>query len=594
MPTIQTEIGLPRIERLRRERDGYLTAKVNFNNQYAELSQYFYQINKDFNPYAPQTAIGDFENDGAINDNIGMKSAKAMASAIMGLVWKNEAGTFRLVPSKNIQETKQVQDYFKRINIDLAMYFERPKSRFVQSLFQTILEMVIYGTSGLCVQSGGYLSPLKFHNKSVLSFYLGYDKDGEINTIFIDYNVSAQELFQKYGERAGSTVVSAVQQNDLMQRFIMTEAIKPRINPAAEKGKLSMPFSSEIFLPNENIFLEEGGYESLPLKVFFCNKLEYEPYGRGIGMEALPTVVQANIASEILAIGGELIAQPAMGMYDNGSLAGLAVDLSAGALNVFNVAGTVPTEKPMFPLYTVGDLRVIAEWLLVLKQEIKEYFLLDKLYELNQKQRMTLGEALIRDAIRSDSLSPLFTQILAALDELLQRSVDILFGMGLLGLPDAENIELPEVQTLLENGFSPIQIPQEVLEVQVSGLDWYDIVFINPASRIMNNEELQSTLKFIEIMGQAGAINPDFLDVINPDGTAEKIKELTATDSIVTNSLEVRNQIRQARAQMQAQMAQIEAQVKLASANQMNAQARASQSNAMKSMSDIGIEGNAG
>ncbi|MCK9324142.1 MAG: portal protein [Bacteroidales bacterium] len=577
-----------KLERLKRERDGHQQAKINFNNQYAALSQYFYQIKQSFNPYTPQVVQGDFENDGAINDNIGSKCATAMASAIMGMVWKNEAGTFRFVPSKAVTLNEQSKAYFGRINADTAMFFERPKSRFVSSLFKTILESVIYGTSGMIVQSGGYANPLKFYNKSVLSFYIGYDKEGEINAIFIDYNISAQELYDKYGALAGSSVQQAISANNINQRFVVTEAIKPRRGAKAEKGKLAMPFSSDMFMPLENIYLEEGGYESLPLKVLFYDKLEYEAYGRGKGMEALPTVVQANICTEILAVGGELTAQPAMGMYDNGSLAGLAVDFSAGALNVFNVAGTIPTEKPIFPLFTVGDLRVMAEWLGVLKGEIKEYFLLDKLYDLNQQQRMTLGEAMIREAIRSDSLTPVFTQILAFLEDVLSRAVDIMFGMGLMGVKDPNDTNDPLVQALLSNGFEPFAIPKDVLTVQMSGLDWYDIEFINPASRIMNTEELQSTLKFIEIMGTLGGVSPDFIDVIDPDGTAEKLKELTATDTVVTRTMDERKRIRDARAEMQGQLAMLEAQLKQAQANQMNSQAAASQSNAVKSMSDSG------
>lgn len=589
MPQGLEAIDVSRLEKLKRERQGYRKAKLNFNQQYTALSRYYYQKEESNDIFIGDQIQGEFKNDGAINDNEGYKSAKAMASAIMGLVWKNEAGTFRLKRSKALSDSSQVKAYFKRINEDIAMFFERPKSRFVNSLFKAILEHVIYGTSGLVVQSGGYACPLKFHQKIVMSFYLGYNKDGEINTIFIDYKMSAEELFDKYGDAAGSGVYEAIQANDFGRRFIVTEAIKPRKNIKAKKGKLSMPYSSELFMPLENIYLEEGGYESLPLKVLFYDKLEHESYGRGVGMEALPTIVQLQIVKEILAIGGELIAQPAMGMFDNGTLAGLTVDFSAAALNVFNTVGAIPGEQPVFPLFQVGDLRPMGEWLIDLKKEIREYFLLDKLYDLGQQQqRMTLGEVMIRDSIRSDSLTPVFSQILSFMDEVLERAIDILFGMGLLGVLNPEDKNDPTVKKLMQNGFMPFKIPDEVLEVQLSGLDWYDIEFISPASRIMNNEELQSTLRFLEIMGQAAGLSEEFGDVIDPDGTAAKLKDLTATDAVVVRSIKDRQKIREARAQMQMQMAQLEAQVQMATARQMEAQAAASQSNAVKSLSDTG------
>jgi len=584
------EMGDTRLEKLKRARTGYMTAKLNFNNQYAALSQYFYQVRADQQMYTPQIIQGQFENDGGINDNVGAKSAKLMASALMGMIWKNEKGTFRIIPSKHIPESKDVVDYFYRLTTDMAAYMERPTSRLTTSLFKTILESVIYGTSGMVVQSGGYENPLKYFNKSILSFYLGYNKEGEIMEIFIDYNLSADELWDQYGELAGGQVATAIKNNDHITRFVVTEAIRPRTGTQGVAGKLGMPYAAYLFMPNENIFLDEGGYESLPLKVLFDEKLEYESYGRSHGMDALPTVVQANIAAEILAVGGELTAQPALGMFDNGSLAGLAVDLSAGALNVFNVAGTVPTEKPIFPLFEIGDLRVMYEWRKELQIEVQSYFLLDKLYDLQTKQRMTLGEALMREQIRSDSLSPIFTQQMAFLTEVLTRSMDILYGMGLLGVVAPENGDDPKVISLLQNGHVPFPIPQEVLVAQANGIDWYDIQFISPAARIMNNEELQSTLKFISVMGEAGAISPEFIDVIDPDGTAMKLKALTATDSIVVRTQEVREAIRENRAKFQMEMAKVEIQAKAAAANQANAQADAARSGAVRNMEESGVQ----
>lgn len=581
------------LEKLKRARLGYQTAKANFNNQYAALSTYYYQIKADYQTYTPQIIQGQFENDGNINDNIGSKCAKLMASALMGMIWKDEKGTFRIIPSRHIPETEEVKAYFSRMSSDVSTYMERPKARLTTSLFKTILESVIYGTSGMVVQSGDYETPLKFFNKSILSFYIGYDKSGEIMELFIDYSFSADELWDRYGAAAGPSVMECIRNNDHIRRFVVTEAIRPR--PEADRkgklGKMAMPYSADLFMPDENLYLEGGGYESLPMKVLFFDKLEYESYGRGPGMDALPTVVQTNIANEILSVGGELTAQPALGMYDNGSLAGLAVDLSAGALNVFNVAGTVPTDKPIFPLFEVGDLRVMYEWLQGLKEEVAGYFLLDKLYDLQTKQRMTLGEAVMREQIRSDALSPIFTQEMAFLVEVLTRAMDILYGMGLLGVVDVNNENDPKVKSLLANGIRPVQIPQEVLDAQMAGIDWYEIQFISPASRIMNNEELASTLKFLSVIGEAGAISPEFIDVIDPDGTAMKLKALTATDSIVCRTMKQREEIRKNRAAAQMEMAKIEADAKMAAAEQARGQAAAARSGAVRNMAEMGAAG---
>ena len=175
---------------------------------------------------------------------------------------------------------------------------------------------------------------------------------------------------------------------------------------------------------------------------------------------------------------------------------------------------------------------------------------------------------------------------MAFLVECITRSVDIVYSMGLLGVANPENVSDPKVAALKKNGLVPFRIPEEILSAQVRGVDWYEIQFISPASRIMNNEELNSTLKFLAVIGEAGGISPEFVDVIDPDGTAEKLKALTATDSIVTRTQSQRNQIREARAKTQLEMARIEAQAKIAIANQANAQAAASKSQAVKALNE--------
>ena len=42
------DIGGTKLEKLKRARTGYQTGKTNFNNQYAALSQYYYQIQEDY------------------------------------------------------------------------------------------------------------------------------------------------------------------------------------------------------------------------------------------------------------------------------------------------------------------------------------------------------------------------------------------------------------------------------------------------------------------------------------------------------------------------------------------------------------------
>ena len=308
-------------------------------------------------------------------------------------------------------------------------------------------------------------------------------------------------------------------------------------------------------------------------------------------MEALPTVQQANVATEILAEGGEALARPPLGLYDNGSLSGKVLDLSGGALNVFNVAGSVPTEQPIFPLYSVGDLRVILEWLRMLYEKIDKFFLLDKFYNLGPDQRKSVPEINILNAIRSDATASLYVEAQKFMVECFERSMDILFSMGLLGVKDPGDLSDPKVRALIKNGHTPFKIPTEIWNLMTKGLDWYQFEFINPASRIMRTEAMQAATAFLTIIGEASALIPEFRDTINVAGTAEKLRQLTSADLVMINDAKTIKAIQDRRAQLQQQAMALEAQRIQSQTNQSNAQAMAAQTGAQRNAMELNTGG---
>lgn len=564
--------------------------KTMFDTQYRILLQYYYQTHKQNAPTGiNRVSQGEFLNDGSIADNVGGFAAKSAASAIMGSIWKGERGTVKIVPPKNMGDSSEIKNYFVRISNDFSTYLENKKSRFEVSLKTAVQQNVIFGTTGMAIQRGNYTSPLRFQQKSVLYFYLGYDEDGNVDQIMIDRFDTAEMLVKKYGEdKVPSQVLTAYKSQDNKTRFVVSEYILPRENPVAELGKLSMPFAVHEFMPNDNAYLGEGGYESFPIPILYCDKLEYESYGRSYGMEALPTVVQANVASEILAEGGEALAKPPLGLYDNGTLSGKVLNLSGGSLSVFNVAATIPTEKPVFPLYTVGDLRVILEWLKMLYEKIDKFFLLDKFYSLGPDQRKSVPEISILSAIRADATASLYVETQKFMVECFERGMDILFSMGLLGVKDPSDMDDLKVKALLANGHIPFKIPEEVFDRMSKGLNWYEFEFISPAARIMRSEALQSAISYLQLMGELSANIPEFRDTINVAGTAEKIRQLTSADIVMVNDAKTVREIQQRRAEMQQMAMKLEAQRIQSQTAQSNAQAAAAQSGAQRNAVEMG------
>ncbi len=566
----------------------YRNAKQMFTNQYDIILQYFYQTQRQVATLGlNQVFEGEFLNDGSITDNYGAHCAEMLTSAIMGYLWKGEKGTVRLVPPKNVDLDAEVKDYFVRITNDFHTALENKESRFETSLDLAIFEKITLGTAGMAVQRGDYQTPIRFQERSVLNFFLGYDENGNVDTIGFDRYDTAKMIIDKYGmENVPDTVKAAYTGNNVRTRFVVTELITPRKNPPAAAGKLSMPYAVFEFMPNDNFLLGEGGYESFPVPIMFGRKLEYESYGRSLAMKALPTVRQLNVVSEILAEGGEATARPPLGMYDNGSLAGKVLDLTGGALSVFNVSGAIPTEKPVFPLYVVGDLRVMFEWQEALNKKVAEFFLIDKLFDFGTGQRMQNPEVNIQNSIRADSIGSIYINTENFMEQTFQRGIDIMFAMGLLGVKNPDDKKDPKVVALLAAGLTPFKIPLKIWNLMTTGRHWYGMEFISPAARIMRTEALQAATGFLQTIGVAAQTIPDFAYVINAGGTAEKLRELFSADLVMVNSPDQIAAIKQQMMKAQAAAQQAEQQKTQAQANQMNAQAMATKSGAVQNMNN--------
>ena len=566
-------------DKLKTLREQYRGAKSMFTTMYEVLLRYFYQVQRSSSVLGVnQNFEGEFLNDGSITDNYGAYCAEMLTSAIMGYLWKGEKGTVQIVQSRNISLDKDVKDYFVRITNDFSSYLENKKSKFETGFTTAIFEMVVLGTAAMLAQRGDYSTPLRFQQRSVLNFFLGFDENGNVDTIGFDTYLTAKQLHDKYGaDKLPSAVLEAYKQNNVRTRYVVTELITPRKTPGADLGKLSMPFAVVEFMPNDNAILGEGGYESFPAAVLFDLKLDYESYGRSRAMKALPTVMQANVVSEILAEGGESTARPPLGLYDNGSLAGKVLNLTGGSLSVFNVSGSIPTQQPVFPLYSVGDLRVMFEWSKILKEKTEQFFMLDKLFSFGEGQRMQNPEVAIRDAIQSNAISSLYVSGQNFMTEIFERGMDILFSMGLLGVKDPSDEKDPKVKDLLANGHTPFKIPGVVWDAMMKGIDWYQFEFISPAARIMRTESLRANTSFLQTIGQASELLPEFRYVIDPVGTAKVLRDKLSADLIMIRTPEQIEELKKRDAEMQAQAAALEAQRLQSQSNQSNAQAQATQ-----------------
>jgi len=562
------------IKYLCEKREQLISKREYWNHQFQILGQYVFQRKQQFDI---KYSEGSFLNDGMINDSTASRSLQAMVSAIMGSLWKTGGRTFRLAMPDFIPSTKEHKDYYLKINKMMAKYMETEKAGFELAFQETLLEEGAFGTGSIGVFEGDYITPLIYKCWSLQSLYVAETKDEFVDTIYYDQSRTVEQVVNEYGIEnvSGSLKEKYNSSKSKLDKVVICIAIEPRTEKerAGKKGNIGMPFGSYHFEVETKHLLKESGYGEMPSKVSRWYKLANETYGRSPAMDALPAVMQINALKEAFLVGVEKKVEPPLYVLDDGSLGAATVDTSAGGLSVFNMSGRINVSQPVGVIFDVGELQSVWQAIEDTKLEINQHFLIDKLYDLNNKTRMTLGEANIRYDIRSDALSSVYARIMnEQLSPVIERSFNILFSKGLLGIQEEDDATR---NILMSEGIDPIIIPPQIAEAMAMGREVYEIEYVSPASRILRQNEKQGTFELFNATMQLAQIDPDAMDIIDVDEALEIYRDLCGASPRVMRPKTEAEARRQARAEAQAQAAQAEQTQREATATRDIAQAQA-------------------
>ena len=528
------------IDYLLKKREMLVTERAPWDNQFEVLAEYVYQRKVGFQS---ETAPGAFKNDGSINDSTAARALQAMTSALMGSLWKTGGRTFRLNQPKYLPQNQANKEYYASLNEVVSKYMETEKAGFELAFQENLDESAAFGTGSVGVFRGEYANPLIFKCWSLQSLRLSQSTDEFVDTLYFDEKPTVEQLVNTYGLENVSegTKKKYNEEKSQLDRVHICIAIEPRTKEdqkdAPEAGNKAMPFATYHFEVENKHILKESGYTELPSKPSRWYRLANEMYGRSPTMDALPAITQINALKEAFVVGVEKKVEPPLFVMDDGSLGAAAVDTSAGGLSVFNMSGRMTGQSPVGVIFDVGELQSIVAAIEQLRTEIMQHFLIDKLYDLNNKTRMTLGEAEIRYDIRSDALSSVYSRIFnEQLTPIITRSVNILFEMGILGITEDDEAKR---KILEQNGITPIVIPPEIQEAIIAGKNLYDIEYISPAAQLLRSSEKAGVNELINGVLALGGAYPEAFEYLDVGEAIEAIRDLGGAPSKILKARDV-------------------------------------------------------
>lgn len=526
---------------------GMKALRSNWQDIWTDIDRYVYGFvgSYDSNPVKGQLTYENVYDQTAINANIDA------TNALVGILWQQGGRSIKITPANELKGKADVEEWFKKQSEKFIGVLDDPNARLMSTLTEYMESELSHGSAAVGVFRGSSAA-LKFRPYHVRNLFFQDNDEGLADTLAIRTWLETYKVVEKYGIDNVSPKVrkdfeSPTQRNNEVE---VTHFILPNPTDADRPIK-----SIHIDMQNNHI-MKDSFYEELPIKVGRLYKTSFETYGRCPAVNTLANIKRVNAVTGDFLEATEKLGRPALGLYSDATVGNGVIDLSAGAVNVFNTQAT--DGQPIFPINDIGDLNTSLLLIENLQRSITEAYHINKLIDMNNDAQLTATEALILDRIRNTSLGALLSrQINEVFTPLIETSFNLLFNDGFFGVIEGSeqfNIDIVK-QQLTGLPVSIEVVPEAIAKAYEAGEPIYKVEYLTPAARMLASEEANNIVEAGRVVGEMAQVNPAILDNIDGDAAARKFFDLKGLSDILKPQQDV-EAVRAARAELQEQQLQ--------------------------------------
>lgn len=280
-------------------------------------------------------------------------------------------------------------------------------SNFIKIYQQSLLGYTTFGTAVIYVDFNADGELVCKYWDITDSVYIAEDADGEIDTVFREFEYTARQAVQEFGfENLSEDIKKAYEkESDKDKLFKFAHCVYPRekrfVDASKRLPKYKKYASVYIEVGRERI-VENGGTDTFPYCVprFYNNG---EVYGRSPAMSALPALKALNMETYIYventrAQGKPVVFAPTQIADD--------IDLTPGATNPYN------SDEGQIVLWSsAGDSRSSLDFIERVKADVREIFYNDVFQYLEDRKNMTATEAQLRYDEMIQGISPVLANL---------------------------------------------------------------------------------------------------------------------------------------------------------------------------------------
>ena len=399
------------------------------------------------------------------------------------------------------------QEWFDRYRDFLFAARYEPRAGFTLANQHAIRSAVALGTGVYLVEEafergegGGTGQPFRYRPIPLSECFIATNAQGEPDTLYRRFTMSARQIVQKFGDRAADKVKAAADDpKDRDKQFALVHAVFPRAERAgAGAANPDAAFASVYVDEDHRHLIGESGFFEFPYVVYYWQQDADTGYGESPVMLALAEIKSLNLLSKHTMRAVQQWTNPPLGIPSDGVVK--RPNLNPGAINpgVIDEQGRARVQ----PIVTAQNPTFIQQVLEVKREQLRESLFVNLFQILVQNPGMTATEALIRANEKGELLGP-------------RRRQD----PGRPRAPRRTRDRHPRPQGRVRGGQCACA-PQEL------GGASFGVRFQSPLDRLRRANELIGVQRTYEFAGQIAQFDPSVLDRLDVDRALDLAQEI--------------------------------------------------------------------
>lgn len=504
------------------------TERNYWKNVWQLTAEYIHQRRADF---TTSRQPGSFINSHLWTDDP-VHIAETSASAFLGYIWSAGVESFRLVGSEKVfGDDKEMREFWNEVNIALKAEMEDNEAGLATALDESMLDLLTLGTDAILVEERNVDDPqlgcLMFQPWTLQEFSCGENASGRAVKFNRRRDYTVGQMVEKYKyENCSKKVQDLYDKGSHNEKVVVLHVIQPRDPKDIVPGSLAakdMPYASVHIEVDQKHICRNSGYPELPVACARLAKRSNETYGRGRGINALPSIMMLNQVWEDYSLALEKNLDPPMYQLNDSVSGNGYIDTSAGAINILKIDKSMPNVSPTGKLFDIQNINNVVEIIEKLQETIANHFMIDRLINLNNDVEMTKGEAFLRNAIRQSTLRSIVSRILLEkFDVLIRSSFMICLRRNKFGYAPND----PVAQARERQGLPVTYLPQKFIDALQSNEQIFDIEYLTPAARDMMAEEGQGMIETLQIAAEMAGIDEEIKYEIDSRWTLNRFAEI--------------------------------------------------------------------